>query len=291
MTKKMPDDICEKLLIAQKSEISEHIIYKRLAKATKNQDNSKILKKISDDELKHYNFWKKYTHKDVKPNRWQINKFYWITRILGLTFGIRLMESGEARAQINYEEFIDHIPEAKEIIKDEERHEQDLINCINEEKLEFVGSAVLGLNDALVEITGTLAGLTFALQNTRLVGVAGLITGIAASLSMAASEYLSQRADESEQAFKSSIYTGVAYIFTVVFLILPYFLFENIYFALATTSAIVITIIAIFNFYISVAKNYNFKKRFFEMVTISGSVAVLSFLIGLGVRMFLNVEV
>lgn len=62
---------------------------------------------------------------------------------------------------------------------------------IKEEKIGYVGSMVLGLNDALVELTGVLAGLTFTLQNTRLIGTAGLITGVAAALSMASSEYLS----------------------------------------------------------------------------------------------------
>jgi len=72
---------------------------------------------------------------------------------------------------------------------------------------------VLGLNDALVELTGTLAGLTFALKNTRLIALSGLITGIAATLSMAASEYLSARTEqESSRALKSSLYTGGAYV-------------------------------------------------------------------------------
>ena len=92
---------------------------------------------------------------------------------------------------------------------------------INEERLNYTGSIVLGLNDALVELTGTLAGLTFALQNTKLTALAGLITGIAASFSMAASEYLSQRSEgESERASTSALYTGVAYICTVALLIL-----------------------------------------------------------------------
>ena len=60
---------------------------------------------------------------------------------------------------------------------------------------------VLGLNDALVELTGTLAGLTFALANARLVALAGIITGIAATLSMAASNYLAERANGSAQRF------------------------------------------------------------------------------------------
>lgn len=87
---------------------------------------------------------------------------------------------------------------------------------------------VLGLNDALVELTGVLAGLTLALQNTRLVAMTGFITGIAASLSMSASEYLSAKSEEGPQdPLKASIYTGSAYVLTVLFLIFPYLLFTN----------------------------------------------------------------
>ena len=151
---------------------------------------------------------------------------------------------------------------------------------------------VLGLNDALVELTGTLAGLTFALKNTRLVALAGLITGIAASLSMAASEYLSARTEqEGSHALKSSLYTGGAYVFTVIFLVLPYLVFSSYVLSLVFTIIAAIFIILVFNFYISVAKDLPFKQRFLEMAGISLGVAVISFIIGYLIRLFLGVDV
>ena len=158
---------------------------------------------------------------------------------------------------------------------------------IDEERLKYVGSVVLGLNDALVELTGALAGLTFALQNPRLVATAGFITGIAASLSMAASEYLSTKSEgEGKDPVKSCIYTGIAYVLTVLVLILPFLLLNNLYLSLSITLSSAILIIFIFTFYISVAKGLPFKKRFFEMALISIGVASLSFIIGLFVRRF-----
>jgi VIT1/CCC1 family predicted Fe2+/Mn2+ transporter len=56
---------------------------------------------------------------------------------------------------------------------------------IEEERLEYVGAMILGLNDALVELSGSLAGFTLALQDSKLVAMVGMITGIAAALSMA----------------------------------------------------------------------------------------------------------
>jgi len=155
-----------------------------------------------------------------------------------------------------------------------------------------VGSIVLGLNDALVELTGTLAGLTFALQNTKLIAVAGLITGIAASFSIAASEYLSTKAEDGNaNALASSIYTGIAYIFTVFVLILPYLIFSNYFVCLGMTMTFAVLVILFFNYYISVAKDLNFRKRFWEMFTISMGVAAFSFGIGYLIRMFIGIDI
>src|SRR5699024_9005113 len=116
-------------------------------------------------------------------------------RLLGFTFAMKRMESGEERAQKVYAQLYDQIPEAAEIRADEERHEAALLELLDEERLHYVGSMVLGLNDALVELTGTLAGLTFAMQDNQLVALSGLITGASATLSMASSEYLSARSE------------------------------------------------------------------------------------------------
>jgi vacuolar iron transporter family protein len=202
------------------------------------------------------------------------------------------MERGEGEAKINYEALSEYINDAKKIARDEDAHEKQLISLIEEEKLDYAGSIVLGLNDALVELTGALAGLTFALQNTRLIALAGLITGIAASFSMAASEYLSQRTDgDVDTALKSSIYTGIAYIITVILLILPYLLIGHFMICLGMTMTIALFIIFFFNYYISVAKDLNFKARFFEMAFISLGVSVITFLIGVLIRQFIGIQV
>ncbi|MFC2104874.1 VIT1/CCC1 transporter family protein [Bacteroidota bacterium] len=276
----------------QKNEITEYYIYSRLSRKIKNQKNAETLQKIGDDEMRHYMFWKNYSEADIKPNRWKVFRFYWIARIFGITFGIKLMEKGEEGAQEAYNKVCEFIPEAKQIVEDEDAHEKQLIDMLEEKKLEYVGSIVLGLNDALVELTGTLAGLTFALQNTRLIAIAGLITGIAASFSMAASEYLSTKSEgNGENALSSSIYTGIAYIFTVIILILPYLLFSNYFVCLGMTMTFGVLVILFFNYYISVAKDLNFKKRFWEMFLISMGVAAFTFGIGYLIRIFLGVDI
>lgn len=282
----------EDLITAQKNEITEYLIYKKLADKEKDRRNRVTLQKISNEEHQHYEFWKEYTGIECTPKRIKVWFYLFISRVFGLTFGIKLMELGEENAQINYQKIQEYIPQAKQIIADEDSHEKALINIIEEEKLDYVGSIVLGLNDALVELTGTLAGLSFALQNNRLIATVGLITGIAASMSMAASEYLSKKSEgESSRALRSSLYTGAAYIGTVILLVLPFFLLPLYQIALPVTLGIGLLIILIFNFYISVAKDYNFFHRFGEMAAISLGVAFFSFFIGFIIRAVFGVDV
>jgi VIT1/CCC1 family predicted Fe2+/Mn2+ transporter len=279
------------LKIFQKEEITAKLFYLKLSRIEKNKENSEILARFSQDEMTHYDVFRKYSGIDVKPDRLYAGFVVLCARFLGMTFVLKMLEKVEAGAQAAYKEELESWPEMSKILEDEERHEHKLLSMLQEERLEYVGSVVLGLNDALVELTGALAGLTFAFQNTRLIAITGLITGIAASFSMASSEFLSHRAEEnSAKAAKASLYTGIAYIVTVILLILPYLLIAHYVVALITTLTIGILIIASFNFYISVAKELSFSKHFWEMTAISLGVSALSFGVGVVVRIFFGID-
>ncbi len=291
----MAPETLEQLLIFQQNELTEYYLYQRLARQAKDEHNRKVLQQIATDELRHHDIYQKYTGQKVKPRQWRIFKYYWIARLFGLTFGLKLMERGEERAHQAYEKLgmKVEIPELKQFASEEEEHEHQLLNLIAEERLNYVSSIVLGLNDALVELTGTLAGLTFALQNTKLIALTGLITGVAASFSMGASEYLSTKAEgnDSQESFKSALYTWAAYVLTVICLILPYLLTGNFFSALILTLVAAVLIIMVFNFYLAVAKDLSFRQRFLEMTAISLGVAALSFFIGYLIRTFMGIEV
>jgi len=280
------------LLRYQRAEITEHHIYRRLATRLRSEENRKVLAGIAEDELRHYHRWRHYTQQDVGPDRVKIVWYALIAWLLGFTFAVKLMEQGEEGAQEHYGALKDDVPDAEEIAKEEHQHEDALLALLDEERLRYTGSMVLGLNDALVELTGALAGFTFALQDTRLIALTGSITGFAAALSMAASSYLSTKADEgAKDPLKAAIYTGVAYILTVVVLILPYLLLADYRLCLGVTLAAAVAIIAAFNYYISVARSQPFRKRFLEMAGLSLGVAALSFGAGWIMRAFLGVEV
>lgn len=274
----------------QVNELTESLVYAALARKEKDPHNREILEAIAAEEQGHYDLLRNYTGAAPKADSWKVKRYAWIAGAFGITFAIKLMEKNEGHAQQNYAQYAD-FPELQALSDDEERHEQELIGLINEEKLEYMGSVVLGLNDALVEFTGALAGFTLALSDSKLIALTGSITGIAAALSMASSEYLSTKSDgDTKHPVKAAVYTGIAYIFTVVALVMPFILCNNVLIALAVMLGIAVLIIALFNYYYSVARDESFRKRFTEMAVLSFGVAALSFGIGYLLKLFTGIE-
>lgn len=276
----------------QQNELTESVIYEKISRFAKGEENKKTLTRLSQEEKAHYEIWKKYTGETMKPEAGKVFWYTLVARLLGFTFAVKLMERGEENAQGEYELLTQEVEESVHIRQQEEEHEQALLGMLDEERLQYVGSMVLGLNDALVELTGSLAGFTFAMQNTRLIALSGLIIGISATFSMASSEFLAARSEGRTDALKSCSYTGVAYLLTVVALIAPYLIFPTTQYvaALVCMLAVVILIIAGFTYYTSVAQDQPFKSRFLEMALISVGVAVMSFFVGIAAKKFLGVD-
>lgn len=293
MKKQLSEKALKIIKKMQQNELTESVIYEKIARFAKGDENKKTLLRLATEERAHYEIWKKYTELDMKPQKLKIFKYTLIARVLGFTFAVKLMENGEEAAQGEYALLAEEVEESIGIKNQEEEHEASLLEMLDEERLQYVGSMVLGMNDALVELTGSLAGFTFAMQNTRLIALSGLIIGISATFSMASSEFLAARSEGRDDALKSCTYTGVAYLITVALLVLPYLLIgnENYMIALFVMIAVVLLIIAGFTYYISVAQGEKFKPRFLEMALISVSVAVLSFFVGILAKKFLGVEI
>ncbi|MCI1779634.1 MAG: VIT1/CCC1 transporter family protein [Bacteroidales bacterium] len=302
---------------SQQNEITESVLYRRLASIEKNESNRKVLVRIAEEEKTHYEILKQFTGREASPKKFQIRKYYLMARILGLTFTIKLMEMHEGYANNNYNRIADEeeqrehtegvsgknesgeemsanspVKVLRKLSVDEDSHEQRLIALINEERLSYMGSVVLGLNDALVEFTGALAGFTLALSDNKLIALTGCITGVAAALSMASSEYLSTKteADGSKHPVKAAVYTGITYFITVIALILPYILISRVLVALAVMLVIAILIIALFNYYYAIARSESFKRRFMEMAVLSFGVAGISFVIGYLLKLFTGIS-
>ncbi|MBM47053.1 MAG: rubrerythrin family protein [Euryarchaeota archaeon] len=278
-------------------EATEAEVYRRLAKMQKDPVNRSILEGIALEEERHEAVIAKMTGEEVKADKGKVTRQIVLARLLGFTFSIKMMESNEHHAASEYRELGLH-----DIAEEEELHVQSMISMLDEERLRYSGSIVLGLSDALVELTGALAGLTFALQDLNLVALAGLVTGIAAAFSMGASEYLSSRAEKkSESAVKAAFFTWISYLLTVLMLVAPFLVFQadspefhglgpHVQ-ALMFTFAIGLLIVALFNFFLSVVEEASFKSRFLEMTGILGVVSLISYGIGIALRGILGVEI
>jgi VIT1/CCC1 family predicted Fe2+/Mn2+ transporter len=277
-------------------EFKDFTVYNELEKIEKNENFKKVLRKLSKQEIDHYKFWLKFSSKKVnKVNKFEILFFKILRIIFGLTFTLKILENHERKVIEDYKKFLKKIKgrdreKLKKIIKDEESHENEFIKLINENRVVYLGATILGLNDGLVELTGALAGLTAALQNPLIVAISGLIAGIAASMSMAASSYLQARA-EGRNPRISAYYTGISYISVVLCLVLPYFLVSNIYFALFSSILIAILIVASMSFYVSVLFERDYKRELVEMFSLSLGIAFITFLIGSLARIFLKIEI
>ena len=208
------------LLKLQRMEATEAEVYRRLARMQKDPVNRSILEGISLEEERHEAVIENMTGEKVRADRGKVRRQIMLARLFGFTFSVKMMEATEKDVAAEYRELgLDDIAE------EEEAHEENMIGMLDEERLRYSGSVVLGMSDALVELTGALAGLTFALQSLNLVALAGLVTGIAAAFSMGASEYLSSTAEKkSESAVRAAFFTWISYLITVLLLVSPYLL-------------------------------------------------------------------
>lgn len=283
----------KKALIQQQNEINDYAVYSALAISQDDEENKKVFEKIAKDEKYHYEFWLKITNKELKPQKLVVLWYIFLVKILGTSFALKSLEKREAGAEEFYKELFDIYPESKRIYQQEEEHEHQLIGMLNDKKIAYAGAIVLGMNDALVELTGTLSGIAFAFEKTLIVGATGLIMGIAASLSMAGSAYLEAKENPTDgvNPLTYSLYTGVSYISTTIILVVPFFLFETMGYSLGLMFFFALLSILSYNFYISVAKDLNFTTRVLQMSAITFGVAIISFLIGYIVKTYFGIEI
>lgn len=155
----------------------------------------------------------------------------------------------------------------------------------------YTGAMVLGMHDALVELTGIIAGLTFAIENNRIIIMTGAIAAVAASLSMAAANYMAQRADENPNAAICALYTGLTYVATSIALLLPFCIIANRFWAMGTMVAVVIAVIFLFNWFIGVKNQRPWHRAFWEMLMVCTCVSIASFIIGQAAKYFLGVQI
>lgn len=137
---------------------------------------------------------------------------------------------------------------------------------------------VLGMHDAIVSLTGLIAGLYFAFTDTNIIIITCIISSITAALSMGAANYLATKTINQENALKLAIHTFAAYMITCAILILPFLVVKDHSGTLIYVVILAILIIFLFNLFCY--RGLSFYKHFFEMLAICTIVSITAFFIG-----------
>jgi len=270
-----------------KDEYVDYMIYSYLAKHEKKPHLKRIVEKLAQDELRHYEFWKKLVGKDCaqKVPKWYLVGIRLMRKVMGLTFTLKWLEKHEESVIERYKAFLPNLEgplreELEKIIAEEEEHENKLMSSIEETMVKYMSFIVLGLADAIVEITGVHAGMLGVTTSTIIAGVTGLVVGFSAAISMSSAAYLQAKHDPERHPLTSAVLTGIAYILAVVLLALPYFATHNMAVAFTASILLGIGLIAYFTYYSAVVFDRNFTREFLESSGLMIATAFGAFLFG-----------
>ena len=286
-----------------KEELFAYRLYAALAERFPEGETRRTLNELAEQEHAHVHFWLGVCgdrEEQVHPSRMKHSLLVLASRLLGPAFTIRWLERGEDKAIATYRDLLEtdgalsaeQREAVQQMLLEEEHHEKFLEKGVADDRRLYLGAAVLGLNDALVELTGGLTGLASSIADPKLIGFASLVVGVAASMSMAASNFLSVEIGEGSELKprKAAAYTGTAYILVVVGLVLPFFILSDRRIALAISWASAVAIIAAFSYYSSVMQGVSFRRRFTVMCALGLGVAVISFAIGKALGAMIGIE-
>jgi vacuolar iron transporter family protein len=280
-----------------RDEYTDGAVYQMLSRHEKNQSFKKALENLARGEQSHYEFWKAYTHEtNVKVNRLKVYVTLLLRIILGLTFTMKFLERHEDALHQRYREMVEKIPSADkkrfEMMMEEEEHQESLLmGEIHEGRVKYMSFIVLGLADAVVEISGIHAGSLGIYNKTELAGLAGVVAGLAASIAMASAAYAQAKQGFEGSAKWSAIYTGVSYMFTAIFLALPYFLTGSMVFALGTSLVIGVVLVAMMTYYDTIISDRKFKRQFAEIAGIILAASLALYIAGTLIRQLLGIVI
>jgi len=270
------------------NEYKDHRVYMALADVERDSIRRRTLEKLADVEGRHYRFWLLHIpeHKPRISGAY-IRSMVLLRMILGVTFVVKLLENHEKKTLEQYKQLVSEggfdnnsRDALNKIIEEENDIEKKLVSSIDEAVVRYLGFMMLGVADAIVELTGVQAGFLGVTDSPVIAGIAGLIVGVAAAISMGAASYLQARQGMSEKPIISGVVTGVLYMLTVVALALPYFIIRNMFTAFASAITLALLLLAFLTFYTSVIQERNFRKEYLLNVSILLVVAFGTFFLG-----------
>src|SRR6267378_1571688 len=282
---------------AARDEYTDGAVYQMLSRHEKNQSFKKALEDLARGEQSHYEFWKAYTPATpAKVNKLKVYFTLLLRLTLGLTFTMKFLERHEDTLHERYRQMVKNIPPADKarfeaMMEEEEHQESYLMGEIHEGRVKYMSFIVLGLADAVVEISGIHAGSLGIYNRTELAGIAGVVAGMAASIAMASAAYAQAKQGFEGSAKWSAIYTGVSYMLTAILLALPYFLTVSMILALGTSLIIGVILVAMMTYYDTVISNREFKRQFGEIAGIILAASFALYIAGTIIRQLLGISI
>jgi len=267
-------------------EYEDHLIYSYLASKEKG-GFGKTLEGLAKEEYAHYLFWRKILGRDCarEVGRAKLLLVRLLRIVFGLTFTLKLMEGHEGRVVESYKKYLNSLEDEdrralEAVIEDEIRHEEALISGIDETVVKYMSFIVLGLADAIIEITGVHAGFLGVTNYTIMAGIAGLVVGISAAVSMASAAYLQAKHEMGRNPLTSALMTGLGYIAASFTLATPYLLVHRMLLAFTTSLGLGVVLIAAFTYYGAVVFDRSFGRELAESVSLMLATALGSYIFG-----------
>jgi VIT1/CCC1 family predicted Fe2+/Mn2+ transporter len=264
----------------------DHLVYRELARRERNGPRRELLERLAEMERKHYEFWQSLVPSH-KPKFYSLRfrVILLLRALLGLTFVTKLLERHESEVVRRYREVLERVDgdvreRVEEFLRDEEEHERALLSQIDEPLLRYIGFIALGLSDSMIEVTGVHAGFLGVTASTIIAGVAGLIVGFAASISMGVAAYLKAKSELRSKPVTSGMVTGTAYLLSTVLLALPYFTTHDMLLAFSGSVILAILLASFFSYYVAVINDSSFKREAVENVVLIMGTAAATFLFG-----------
>lgn len=270
------------------NEYKDQMVYSMLARIEKNGSRKQLLSKLAEIEKSHADFWQSHSPAYRPKVSWIYLRLLVLVRLIfGVTFVVKMLENHEKETMKKYVNISRRLDEKNperiaidKIIKEESEIETSLVSSIDEAIVRYVGFVMLGLADAIIEVTGVQAGFLGVTNSALVAGLAGLIVGIAASISMGAAAYLQARQSSTDKAFLPALMTGVIYLLTVLIIASPYFVISQLATALAVSIMISAGLVAVFSFFVSVVQNRSFRKELFINISLLATVIIVTYTLG-----------
>lgn len=279
-------------------EIYRHLaLYHKDARRAHRRKLGDVFQRLSETEYKHYEFWKKYSPRtEAKVSRLKLYGIIIFEAIFGATFAVKFLERHEESTLRQYRHIGERIPQEdksrfEQMVKEEQELEVSLAQEVQSNFVKYMSFIVLGLADAIVEISGIHAGSLGIYSSTRLTGLAGIIAGAAASIAMATAAYA-----QAKQSFRgspkiSAVMTGVSYFVSAACLAAPYFIETDPIYAMSASLSIAVVILLLTTYYNAVISTTHFLREFLELAGIMFGATLALYILGEIMRFYFGITI